>query len=156
MERFVAFVRLVPLFPFNLVNYAFGLSRIRLAEYALTSFACMAPAAIAYIYIGYTGREAAAGRAGAIRNRLIALGLVATVVFLAGLIRRLRSARFIEAPTIKQHLELAEKASLIDVRTAEEFGGPLGHIGGSINIPIAEMSRRLSELIEITGPIITI
>jgi uncharacterized membrane protein YdjX (TVP38/TMEM64 family) len=30
--RFVAFVRLVPLFPFNLVNYAFGLTRIRLGE----------------------------------------------------------------------------------------------------------------------------
>jgi len=30
--RFVAFVRLVPLFPFNLVNYAFGLTRIRIAE----------------------------------------------------------------------------------------------------------------------------
>jgi hypothetical protein len=30
--RFVAFVRLVGLFPFNLVNYAFGLTRIRLAE----------------------------------------------------------------------------------------------------------------------------
>jgi uncharacterized membrane protein YdjX (TVP38/TMEM64 family) len=46
--RFVAFVRLVPLFPFNLVNYAFGLTRIRLGEYALASFVCMAPGALAY------------------------------------------------------------------------------------------------------------
>jgi uncharacterized membrane protein YdjX (TVP38/TMEM64 family) len=154
--RFVAFVRLVPLFPFNLVNYAFGLTRIRLAEYVLTSFVCMAPGAIAYTYIGYAGREAAAGRAGAIRNGLIALGLLAAVVFLPRLIRRLRSSRFIEAATLKQQLELGEKAALIDVRTAEEFGGPLGHIAGSINIPIAEISRRLGELIKIKGPIITI
>jgi hypothetical protein len=154
--RFVAFVRLVPLFPFNLVNYAFGLTRIRLAEYVLTSFVCMAPGAIAYTYIGYAGREAAAGRAGAIRNGLIALGLLAAAVFLPRLIRRLRSPRFIEAATLKQQLELGEKAALIDVRTAEEFGGPLGHIAGSINVPIAEISRRLSELIEIKGPIITI
>ncbi|MGH7932584.1 MAG: TVP38/TMEM64 family protein [Candidatus Binataceae bacterium] len=39
--RFVAFVRLVPLFPFNLVNYAFGLTRIRLGEYVLASFMCI-------------------------------------------------------------------------------------------------------------------
>src|SRR5262249_4842428 len=62
--RFVAFVRLVPLFPFNLVNYAFGLTQIRLGEYVLASFVCMVPGAIAYTYLGYAGREAAAGSAG--------------------------------------------------------------------------------------------
>jgi len=40
--RFVAFVRLVPLFPFNLVNYAFGVTRICLGEYVIASFVCMA------------------------------------------------------------------------------------------------------------------
>jgi uncharacterized membrane protein YdjX (TVP38/TMEM64 family) len=53
--RFVAFVRLVPLFPFNLVNYAFGLTRIRVGEYVLASFVCMAPGALAYTYLGYAG-----------------------------------------------------------------------------------------------------
>jgi uncharacterized membrane protein YdjX (TVP38/TMEM64 family) len=154
--RFVAFVRLMPLFPFNLVNYAFGLTRIRLAEYVLTSFVCMAPGAIAYTYIGYAGREAATGSTSTIRNALIALGLLAAVVFLPRLIRRLRNQLFIEPATLKQRLEHGEKAALIDVRTAEEFGGPLGHIAGSINIPIAKISSRLSELIEIKGPIITI
>ena len=48
------------------------------------------------------------------------------------------------------------RATLIDIRTAEEFGGPLGHIAGSINIPIAEISRRFSVLLEIKGPVITI
>jgi len=41
--RFVAFTRLVPLFPFNLLNYALGLTRIRLMEYVITSAICMAP-----------------------------------------------------------------------------------------------------------------
>jgi uncharacterized membrane protein YdjX (TVP38/TMEM64 family) len=39
--RFVAFVRLMPLFPFNLVNYAFGLTRVALGEYAIASFVCI-------------------------------------------------------------------------------------------------------------------
>ena len=78
--RFVAFVRLVPLFPFNLVNYAFGLTRIRLGEYMLASFVCMAPGALAYTYLGYAGREAASGH-GAIRKALLALGLLAAVAF---------------------------------------------------------------------------
>jgi uncharacterized membrane protein YdjX (TVP38/TMEM64 family) len=71
--RFVAFVRLVPLFPFNLVNYAFGLTRIRLREYVLASLVCMAPGAFAYTYLGYAGREAASGQAGAVRKGLLAL-----------------------------------------------------------------------------------
>jgi len=50
--RFVAFVRLVPLFPFNLLNYALGLTRIRLFHYVVTSYICMLPGAIAYTYLG--------------------------------------------------------------------------------------------------------
>jgi uncharacterized membrane protein YdjX (TVP38/TMEM64 family) len=35
--RFIAFVRLVPLFPFNLLNFALGLTRIRFATYVVAS-----------------------------------------------------------------------------------------------------------------------
>jgi hypothetical protein len=68
--------------------------------------------AIAYTYIGYAGREAAAGRGGAVRNGLIALGLLAAVVFLPRLIRRLKSPRSIKAAMLKQRLELGEGAAL--------------------------------------------
>src|ERR1700688_3066746 len=85
--RFVAFVRLVPLFPFNLVNYAFGLTRIRLREYVLASFVCMAPGALAYTYLGYAGREAASGQAGAVRKGLFALTLLTAVALLPRLAR---------------------------------------------------------------------
>lgn len=47
--KVVAFTRLIPLFPFNLLNYAFGLTNIRLSHYVLTSFICMLPATIAFI-----------------------------------------------------------------------------------------------------------
>jgi uncharacterized membrane protein YdjX (TVP38/TMEM64 family) len=88
--RFVAFVRLVPLFPFNLLNYALGLTRIGWLPYALATFICMAPGALAYTYLGFVGREAMAGSEGLIRNGLLALGLLALVAFLPRLVRRIR------------------------------------------------------------------
>jgi uncharacterized membrane protein YdjX (TVP38/TMEM64 family) len=90
--RFVAFVRLVPLFPFNLVNYAFGLTRIRLVEFVLASVVFMVPGTIAYTYLGYAGRAVAAGEAGAIKVGIIALALLAAVAFLPRFVRRYRRA----------------------------------------------------------------
>ncbi len=154
--RFVAFVRLVPLFPFNLVNYAFGLTRIRLSEYVIASFVCMAPGALAYTYLGYAGREAASGQ-GAIRKALLALALLAAVAFLPRLVRKLKGQRFTDAATLKRRLESGEEVTLMDVRTAEEFRGPLGHIAGARNIPIAELSAKIRELAAIKQkPIVAI
>ena len=47
--KIVAFTRLIPIFPFNLLNYAFGLTKIKFLHYALTTFICMLPACIAFI-----------------------------------------------------------------------------------------------------------
>jgi rhodanese-related sulfurtransferase len=149
-------VRLVPLFPFNLVNYAFGVTGIGLGEYAIASFVCMSPGAVAYTYLGYAGLEAASGRAGVIHKALFALALLAVVAFLPRLVRRLRGQRYADAASLKRRLESGENVALVDVRTAEEFRGPLGHIAGATNIPITEISRRLRELTEVKGPIITI
>ena len=88
--RFVAFVRLVPLFPFILLNYALGLTRIKLSHYIIASFVCMLPGAIAYTYLGYAGREALAGGGSWIQKSLLALALLAIVAFLPRLIGRLR------------------------------------------------------------------
>ncbi|MFI5303916.1 MAG: TVP38/TMEM64 family protein [Nitrospiria bacterium] len=46
---YVAITRLIPLFPYNLLNYAFGLTRIRFYEYLFTSWICMLPATAAYV-----------------------------------------------------------------------------------------------------------
>ena len=41
---------------------------------------------------------------------------------------------------------LDEKSIVLDVRTEEEYFGPLGHIDGAILIPIDELGNRLNEL----------
>lgn len=89
--RFVAFLRLVPLVPFNLLNYALGLTRIRLTRYVLTTYLAMLPGALAYTYLGYAGREAASGGSGLIRKGLLALALLAAAALLPRLIRRMRA-----------------------------------------------------------------
>jgi uncharacterized membrane protein YdjX (TVP38/TMEM64 family)/Fe-S oxidoreductase len=47
--KVVAFTRLIPAFPFNLLNYAFGLTRVSFVHYVVATFFCMLPACIAFI-----------------------------------------------------------------------------------------------------------
>jgi uncharacterized membrane protein YdjX (TVP38/TMEM64 family) len=60
--KIVAFTRLVPLFPFNLLNYAFGLTSVRFLQYAVTSFVCMLPACIAFIVFSSSFLDIIKGR----------------------------------------------------------------------------------------------
>ncbi len=150
--RFVAFVRLVPLFPFNLLNYALGLTRIGLVAYAAASYVFMLPGALAYTYLGYAGREAVAGGEGSIQKGLLALALLGLVTFLPSLIKRLRGAptaaeRKISSANLKQRLgQRQDDITVLDVRPAKDYTGELGHIDGSLNIPIDELPKRLPEL----------
>jgi uncharacterized membrane protein YdjX (TVP38/TMEM64 family) len=48
--KVVAFTRLIPIFPFFLLNYAFGLTRIPLWTYTVTTFFGMLPLTVAYVY----------------------------------------------------------------------------------------------------------
>ena len=146
--RFVAFVRLVPLFPFNLTNYAFGLTRIGFLPYVITSFICMAPGAIAYTWLGYAGREAVAGNSSAIKYGLLALGLLAAIVFLPRLFSRLKTAEtgWIEADDLDRQIKSGKDLTIIDVRGGDEFIGPLGHIPSALNIPLGELPLQLTEI----------
>lgn len=85
--RFVAIARLVPLVPFNVLNYALGVTPIRLSHYVLATLVCMVPGAIACTYIGYAGRELALGSEGAIRKAVLAVGLLTALVLLPRPIR---------------------------------------------------------------------
>ncbi len=117
--RFVAFVRLVPLFPFNLLNYALGLTRIRFGHYVTATYVCMLPGAMAYTYLGYAGREAAAGGGGLIQKGLLALALLAAVAFLPRIVAHLRLGPSLEIDALRERLEQEPRPLLLDGRTAE-------------------------------------
>jgi uncharacterized membrane protein YdjX (TVP38/TMEM64 family) len=144
--RFVAFVRLVPLFPFNLLNYALGITRIPLLQYVVASYICMLPGAIAYTYLGYAGREAVAGGEGLIQKGLLALALLAAVAFLPRLIGTLRKPPMLEIPELKRRLDAGEDVLVLDVRPPDGFTGDLGHIPGVTHIPLNELEQRVHEL----------
>lgn len=143
--RFVAFVRLVPLFPFNLLNYALGITRIKFMHYLLATYIFMLPGAIAYTYLGYIGKEAATGGEGLIQKTMLGLALLGIVSFLPRLIGALRKGPMLDVVSLKQKME-EDDILLLDVRTADEFTGEQGHIKNALNIPLEELSARLNEL----------
>ncbi len=144
--RFIAFVRLVPLFPFNLLNYALGLTRIRFMTYVVASAVFMLPGALAYTWLGHAGRQALGGDAGMVRNGLIALALVCAVTFLPRWLRKFRAQPMLDVDTLKQQLARGEPVLVLDVRDAAEFNDPEGHIPGATNLPLAELPVRVTEL----------
>ena len=82
--KVVFLTRLSPLFPFNLLNYAFGLSSVPLKTYLLASWIGMLPGTLMYIYLGSAAQSVAALLSGDLRRTpgqqaMFAAGLVATV-----------------------------------------------------------------------------
>ena len=146
--RFVAFVRLVPLFPFNLTNYALGLTRIGFLPYVITSFICMAPGAIAFSWLGHAGKGALSGDASAIRYGLYALGLLAVIAFVPRIIKRMRQGKiaWIETDELQRQMTDGAALAILDVRGPDEFVGGLGHIPGAVNIPVGDIASRLIEI----------
>ena len=61
--RAVAMLRLVPIIPHSLSNYALGLTRLNLGAYALGSLLGQLPMTIACVEFGAAGERIAAGRA---------------------------------------------------------------------------------------------
>jgi uncharacterized membrane protein YdjX (TVP38/TMEM64 family) len=83
--KIVLLLRLSPLFPFNLLNYALGLTRVSLRDYVVASALGMLPGTLLYVYLGSlvtSASELAAGardEAGASRSILYWGGLAATL-----------------------------------------------------------------------------
>ena len=157
--RCVTLMRLMPFIPFNLLNYALGLTRIPVASYVLASVISMTPGAAAYTWLGYAGREAVAGNDAAIRYGLMGFALLALIAFAPRLLARLRdgnSVRWIEVGELAPRLDRREAVAVIDVRGPDEFAGPLSHIADARNVPLPELARRIAELGPLTMPIVLV
>src|SRR5262245_42398703 len=57
--KIVLLTRLSPAFPFTLLNYAFGLTKVRFRDYLVASWLGMLPGTVLYVYLGSTAREIA-------------------------------------------------------------------------------------------------
>lgn len=97
--KIVGLARLSPAFPFNVQNYAWGLTGVRFLDYVLASWVAMLPGTLLYVYIGVAAAGVAQSATGAAdwgRTALQVLGLLATlaVVVAAGRVatRALREA----------------------------------------------------------------
>lgn len=95
--KIVLLLRLSPVFPYNLLNYALGLTRVRFVDYAVGSVG-MLPGTLLYVYYGKLVGDVAALAAGAEVPRgpgywsVLVLGLVATVAVTAVITRAARRA----------------------------------------------------------------
>ena len=82
--KIVLLTRLSPVFPFNLLNYSFGLTKVRLSHYVLASWIGMIPGTVMYVYIGsLAGDLAGLGTVERARTTgewvLYGVGLLATI-----------------------------------------------------------------------------
>jgi uncharacterized membrane protein YdjX (TVP38/TMEM64 family) len=95
--RIVFLLRLSPVFPFNLLNYALGLTRVRFLDYLVASLG-MLPGTLLYVYYGKVAGDVATLAAGAGVERgaghyvVLGLGLLATVLVTALITRTARRA----------------------------------------------------------------
>jgi len=79
--KIVLLTRLSPIFPFNLLNYALGLTKVRLWPYVLASWIGMLPGTIMYVYLGSALKSLADVAAGSPKG-----GTPQTVFFVVGLV----------------------------------------------------------------------
>lgn len=94
--KIVGLTRLSPVFPFNMLNYAYGLTKVRLRDYFLASWIGMLPGTVMYVYLGSLAGDLAT--IGGERSRttvdwiIYGLGFVATVVVTVFVTRLARKA----------------------------------------------------------------
>ncbi len=102
--KIVALTRSSPVFPFNLQNYAYGLTAIGFWPYVFASWVAMLPGTLLYVYIGAAGADVAEAATGQV-NWLVTgfkwAGFAATLLvtlFIARVARRALKEAAAEAP----------------------------------------------------------
>jgi uncharacterized membrane protein YdjX (TVP38/TMEM64 family) len=82
--KIVLLSRLSPVLPFVLLNYAYGLTKVKFSHYVLASWIGMFPGTVMYVYFGSTAGQLAKIAAGEVEGGsaqtiFFAIGLVVTV-----------------------------------------------------------------------------
>jgi uncharacterized membrane protein YdjX (TVP38/TMEM64 family) len=96
-RKIVFLLRLSPVFPFNLLNYALGLTRVSFTDYVIASIG-MIPGTILYVYYGKLAGDVATLASGVAVEKgvgyyaVLTLGLVATIVVTTLVTRTARRA----------------------------------------------------------------
>lgn len=93
--RIVLLLRLSPVIPFVLLNYALGLTRVRFRTYLLASFIGMLPGTFLYVYLGSAATSAAQlsqHRGGPATRAAFWVGIAATIAVVFVLTRIARRA----------------------------------------------------------------
>ena len=83
--KIVLLTRLSPLFPFNLLNYAYGLTKVKFRSYAMASWLGMLPGTVMYVYFGSAAR-AAVRELTDVAESGVETGLAGKAFFWAGLV----------------------------------------------------------------------
>src|SRR5579864_4966614 len=105
--KIVLLTRLSPVFPFTLLNYAFGLTRVKLSHYVLASWVGMIPGTVMYVYLGSLVNVGAGHRQRTTGEWVLyAVGLLATVVVTVfvtrlakgALARKIGSSELVQSP----------------------------------------------------------
>src|SRR5215510_16186752 len=91
--KIVFLTRLSPVFPFTLLNYAFGLTRVKLGHYVLASWIGMMPGTVMYVYLGSLVNVSAGHRQRTTGEWVLyGVGLLATVAVTVFVTRLARNA----------------------------------------------------------------
>ena len=90
--KIVGLTRLSPAFPFTLLNYAFGLTRVSLRDYVLASWIGMMPGTVMYVYVGSLARAAGDRTRTPGEWALLGVGLLATIAVTVFITRIARAA----------------------------------------------------------------
>ena len=78
--KVVALLRLSPVLPFNLQNYFYGITDLKLREYVVATFFGIMPGTLLNVYVGAIGKAASGDDGSTLKWGFFAVGLVATVV----------------------------------------------------------------------------
>jgi uncharacterized membrane protein YdjX (TVP38/TMEM64 family) len=110
--KIVALLRLSPIFPFNLLNYSLGLTRVPFLQYMAAALA-MLPGTLLYVYYGKAAGSLAAAAGGAkpqggtAGTVLLVVGLLATIAvtaFVTRLASRALKKEIGETPSETPHV----------------------------------------------------